>query len=108
MSATLNNSSVVYIEPVSLEDAASKLDQLYQDNNAHTMYTSTFAISRSETADEMAAIEDQYNALETLMGKLIDGSRRFLRNANSNYADADNAASKLFSKDPAANGGAPK
>jgi hypothetical protein len=69
------------------------------------MYTSTFAKTRSDTADEMGAIEDQYNGLKTLMGKLIDGSRKELHTINSEFAYQDKNMADALSVNQPGQGG---
>lgn len=102
------NGQGVNVAPASLEDAAQKLDQLYQDNDGHQMYLSRLTDTASDTIDQMYLLEDQYNILKTLMGKLIDGSRQFLRGASSDYQNADNTAAKAFGADSVVNGGKPQ
>ena len=78
----------------SLTQAAEALQRLMMRLDSHQMYTSAFKKSEGACRDSISTLMDEMNTMKTDLGRIIDGTRNYLIEVNSEFAQADEEAKK--------------
>jgi len=80
----------------SIEEAAIRLVALFNKLDSHQMYTDPLAESSGYTREQIGLLTDEFNAMKTTIGKLIDGTRSTLRDVSDRFSAADTVAATIY------------